>query len=71
MNIIKRLKAACRTNEPQASTVIVLMALSGIALAKRTHDTPLWFIMVVILFWPVTAFIVNLINPMPKPVDNE
>lgn len=72
MNILKRLRAACRTNEPQATTVVAITAMSGMALALRVHDTPLWFIVIVLLFWPTLAFVFNLLDPIPKPViDND
>lgn len=63
--IVRRLRAACRTNEPQATTVIALTALNGIALLQRTSETPGWFGIAVILFWPVFAFVANIIDPIP------
>jgi len=64
--MIKRIKAAFRTNEPQVMAVIVFTCLNGIALLKRTNDTPIWFIIVALLFWPMIAFINNLFSPIPK-----
>jgi len=63
--IVRRLRAACRTNEPQATTVIALTAMSGIALLQRTSETPGWLGIAVLLFWPVFAFAVNIIDPIP------
>ncbi len=67
--IVRQLCAACRTNELQATTVIMLAALNGVALLQRTHETPWWFAVAVMAFWPVFAFATNLIDPIPDDDD--
>jgi len=59
--------SAFRTNEPQVTAVIVFTAMNGIALAKRTSETPFWFVVGVLAFWPVLAFLANLCDPIPEP----
>lgn len=63
--IIKRLFSAFRTNEPQATAVIGLTVLNGLALLYRTGETPIWFCVMALMFWPAIAFIANLIDPIP------
>lgn len=64
--LVKRLRAACRTNEVQVTTVIALTALNGVALLQRTQETPGWLTVTALLFWPVFAFVANLIDPIPE-----
>jgi len=63
--LVRRLRAACRTNEPQATVVIGLTVLNGIALSQRTSETPGWLVIAALLFWPVFAFVANVIDPIP------
>lgn len=64
--VVRRLRAACRTNEPQGTTVIGMMALSGISLLQRTAETPWWFAVGAVAMWPIIAFIANIAHPIPE-----
>lgn len=64
--MLKRIRAALRTNEPQMLSVVGLTALNGIALLKRTGDTPIWLIVGALAFWPLLAFVANLVSPIPS-----
>ena len=60
--MLSRLRAACRTNETQVATVVIMSAMHGIAVVGADS----WvFAIGAVLFWPVMAFVTNLINPMP------
>jgi len=58
-----RIKAACRTNEPQFNSCLGLTAANG-AICYQ-HNAPLAFWVALLLFWPVLAFVGNLIDPIP------
>lgn len=64
-----RLAASFRTNEPQATMVFCLTALNGIALLKRTGETPMWLIIGALAFWPLLAWLHNLESPIPERTD--
>lgn len=60
--MLKRLKAASRTNATQCETVLMLSAVNG--LAAIGGDS--WALVVgAILFWPLIAFAGNLLHPIP------
>lgn len=63
--LVRRLRAACRTNEPQITAVIMFSMLNLLAALGR-ENTPWWLYVAVGLFWPMVAFIFNLIDPIPK-----
>lgn len=64
--LMHRLRAACRTNEPQATTVSVLTVLNLLACVVRDGTTPWWLWAVAALFWPAFAFAGNFAEPVPK-----
>lgn len=66
--IARRFRAACRTNEQQASTVLMLSLMMGVALLqqKDAADIPLSVWVVCIGFWPMVAFLANLHSPIPE-----
>ena len=65
----KRLKAACRTNEPQATAVIAMTLMNiGAAIPRGHQEGPsLPILLLVVFFWPVFAFLSNMISPLPTP----
>lgn len=67
--IARRFRAACRTNEQQASTVLMLSLMMGLALLQRKDaaDIPLSVWVACIGFWPLIAFLANLHSPIPEP----
>ena len=64
---IARLKEACRTNNTQGSYVAVMSTLNLVAcIGRNDHSyTPWWLYLGAGLFWPVFAFIANLVSPIP------
>jgi len=62
--IINRLRAAVRTNTPQASAMWLLTAMNLLACSMREGESPWWLWLVCFLFWPISVFIHNLFNPM-------
>lgn len=64
MTFYSRIRSACRTNDPQLSSVTVFTLLN-IAMAAKEHSS--WPVMLfAALFWPCVAFIANLIDPIPE-----
>ena len=66
--VAKRVKAACRTNEPQAVSVVAMTLMNlGATMPRNTSEH--WphpaVIALALLFWPVFAFLINLISPLP------
>lgn len=62
---MSRLRRALRTNSTQARMVALLTGLN--VLAYLTADgRDLWVLVVGVAFWPTTAFIFNLIDPIPE-----
>lgn len=59
-----RLKKACVTNDIQISSVTMLTAINIIVCISVHAPKSLYIFM--ILFYPVLAFIANLIDPIPK-----
>ena len=75
--VAKRIKAACRTNEPQATFVIGFTGFNIMAIAPHNASAQ-WphpaIILLCLTFWPVVAFLINLISPLPipdKPLSNK
>lgn len=64
--IIKRIKAATRTNEPQATSVLGFTGLTMAAFFMQP-DHRFWFGFLCFFFWPALVFVFNLINPLPEP----
>ena len=64
--MLKRIKQAFRTNEPQVSSVLFMSFLMLIACLSRGSYTPWWAYILCVIFWPLLAFIANLISPIPK-----
>ena len=64
---MNRLRAAFRTNEPQATSVVMFTALNLLACIKRDGHTPWWFWLGAGTFWVILAFVSNLIDPIPDP----
>lgn len=63
--ILQRLKAACRTNNVQLSAVCLLTASSGLAAITANRELDFAKALCICLFWPVLAFVFNLIDPIP------
>jgi len=65
MTVRQRIRNACRTNDPQMSSVTIFTLLN-IAMAAKEHSS--WPVMLfAALFWPCVAFTANLISPIPEP----
>lgn len=61
---MNRLRSAFRTNSTQCVTVLMLSAVNGLAAIGSD-----WTLAIgAVLFWPLVAFIGNLIHPIPKDV---
>lgn len=67
--VMKRLRAAMRTNEPQVISVVALTAMNAAALVSRDAYAPMWLVVGALLFWPLLAFLANLHNPIPPEVE--
>ena len=69
---MKRIKAALRTNEPQVMSVCMFTFLNLIAYEKvGNHSGSVWILVCAVLFWPVLAFVFNLIDPIPEQKEGE
>ena len=62
----QRIKAAFRTNEPQALSVMALTAVNLTLVGHHVLPPPLIAWVVGLLFWPSLAFLSNLHSPLPK-----
>lgn len=62
--MLRRLKAACRTNDTQVTSVIA-WSLGYLALSFSDGWVSWWFHAACVLFWPTIAFTANLIDPIP------
>lgn len=67
--VVMRLRAAFRTNEPQATTLVAVTAMNLMACGLREQETPWWLWVVAGLFWPLFVFVHNLIDPIPAGGD--
>jgi hypothetical protein len=67
--VVMRLRAAFRTNEPQATTLVAVTAMNLMACGLREHETPWWLWVSAGLFWPAFVFVHNLIDPIPADSD--
>jgi len=63
--ILKRIKEACRTNEPQATAVMAMSLMMVAAYAQREGDFDPIVAVVLLCVWPSIAFAANLIDPLP------
>jgi len=62
---MNRIKKACKTNSMQAMTVSVLTLMNIYALwLTPNKPVPLRAWVIMILLWPVLAFIGNLMDPL-------
>jgi hypothetical protein len=66
MTFKQRLKAAFRTNEPQALTVMTLTAINLTIVASHVEPPPLAAWVVSLLFWPAVKLVVNFLDPIPE-----
>lgn len=66
MTFKQRLKAAFRTNEPQALTVMTLTAINLMLVASHVEPPPLAAWVAGLLFWPVLALLSNIATPLPE-----
>lgn len=57
---MKKLRAAIRMNNTQQGAVVMLTVLNLGAWVSR-DDHPLWLLIFCLLFWPLIAFIANLV----------
>jgi hypothetical protein len=67
MRLVRRCRAACRTNEPQ-STAAIMLSLMMVAVAGRA-GAEWWQCVTAGAFWPIIAFLSNLANPIPPNTD--
>jgi hypothetical protein len=63
--ILKRIKEACRTNEPQAKAVTAMSLMMVAAYTQREGDFDPIVAVVLLCVWPSIAFAANLIDPLP------
>lgn len=64
MTVRQRFRNACRTNDPQLSSVSAFTLLN---IAMATKESYSWQVMLfAMLFWPCVAFTANLISPIPE-----
>ena len=61
---MNRIRKALRTNEPQATNV-VMFSFFTLAVVIMRGDAPLWTYFFAGLFWPMVAFTSNLFDPIP------
>lgn len=62
--IVRRIRAATNTNEPQVLVVLWMTGLSLFAFVQRdTH--PLWLGYACLVMWPIIGFLANLVSPLP------
>lgn len=61
---LRRMRAACRTNDVQWRTVVLFSLFNVMAVLSRP-GAPVWFIAACGLFWPACAYVFNLIHPLP------
>lgn len=62
---MNRIKRALRFNEPQINTSVLLSALMLASYLQRDGDHSAIMAIAVCLFWPLMAFISNLIDHLP------
>lgn len=67
--LLRRLRAAFRTNKPQAMALVAVTAMNLMACGLREHETPWWLWVGAGLFCPAFVFINNLIDPIPADND--
>lgn len=61
----RRLKAATRTNEPQSGSVTLMSIVTALGYLSGEREFN-WFVLAAcVLFWPLLAFVANLIDPIP------
>ena len=65
MKIVRRIRAAFRTNDTQVGAV-VLFSLLNLAAAFKRPDPPIGLLVFCVMLWPTVAFIGNLISPIPE-----
>lgn len=63
---MKRIRAAFHTNEAQVNAVVLLTMLNLAACAFRPDGAPWGLWLIAGLFWPVLAFVFNLLDPIEK-----
>ena len=63
--VMKRLRDACRTNEPQATMTLFLGVMCPLVACVNRPHAPVWMIFALGLVWPALAFMGNLIDPIP------
>lgn len=62
--LLNKMKLACKTNEQQLTTVCLLTCLNIIPLLCSQGTVPIFACAIALLFWPILAFLCNLINPI-------
>lgn len=63
---MRRIKAAFRTNEPQAVSVGMFTILNLIAASSGPRPATIGLYAFALLLWPTLAFLANLSSPIPK-----
>lgn len=63
--VLKRIRAAFRTNFVQVGSVFLLTLATLVSILPLFSST--WAYIYAGVFWPVAAYVMNLIDPMPAP----
>jgi len=64
MRVIERIKRATKTNDAQFNSVVLFSGLNLAAALSGENWDNIGLILFAICFWPVLAFIFNLISPI-------
>ena len=68
--MLKRIKSAFHTNDVQVESVLMLTTIN-ICVCASCKNIPWWGYLLFISFYPLIAFIANLICPIPEDKDND
>lgn len=65
--ILVRMRAACRTNDTQCTTVLLMSVLTVNAMSRNAtiSSAPWWSWLVAAGLWPLIAYLANLCDPIP------
>lgn len=65
LGVLGRLRAALRTNDAQVRGVTLFTAGNLIAMLRAQGPLPVWLWVFGVAFWPLVAFVANLVDPLP------